>query len=37
MALEEVFDIAKSQRHLVVSTVNGSGVPESAFVAIILT
>ena len=30
MTLEEVFDIARSKRYLVVSTVNEAGAPEAA-------
>jgi pyridoxine/pyridoxamine 5'-phosphate oxidase len=30
MTLEEIFDIARSKRYLVVSTVNASGAPEAA-------
>jgi general stress protein 26 len=37
MTLEEVFDIAKSKRYLVVSTVNESGAPEAALMGFALT
>ena len=37
MTLEEVFDIAKSKRYLVVSTVNKSGAPEAALMGFALT
>src|ERR1700729_645309 len=37
MTLEEVFDIAKSKRYLVVSTVDESGAPESALMGFALT
>ena len=30
MTLEQIFDIARSKRYLVVSTVNESGAPEAA-------
>jgi pyridoxine/pyridoxamine 5'-phosphate oxidase len=37
MTLEEVFDIAKSKRYLVVSTVNESGAPEAALMGFAVT
>ena len=37
MTLEEVFDIAKRKRYLVVSTVNESGAPEAALMGFALT
>jgi general stress protein 26 len=37
MTLEEVFDIAKTKRYLVVSTVNESGAPEAALMGFALT
>jgi pyridoxine/pyridoxamine 5'-phosphate oxidase len=37
MTLEEVFDIAKTNRYLVVSTVNESGAPEAALMGFALT
>jgi pyridoxine/pyridoxamine 5'-phosphate oxidase len=37
MTLEQVFDIAKTKRYLVVSTVNGSGAPEAALMGFALT
>ena len=37
MTLEEVFDIARRKRFLVVSTVNESGAPESALMGFALT
>ena len=37
MTLEEVFDIAKSKRYLVVSTIDESGAPESALMGFALT
>jgi pyridoxine/pyridoxamine 5'-phosphate oxidase len=37
MTLEEVFDIIKRKRYLVVSTVNQSGAPESALMGFALT
>jgi general stress protein 26 len=37
MTLEEVFDIAKAKRYLVVSTVNESGAPEAALMGFALT
>ena len=37
MTLEEVFDIAKQKRFLVVSTVNESGAPEAALMGFALT
>ncbi len=37
MTLEEVFDIAKSKRYLVVSTVNESSAPEAALMGFALT
>jgi pyridoxine/pyridoxamine 5'-phosphate oxidase len=37
MTLEEVFDIAKTNRFLVVSTVNESGAPEAALMGFALT
>jgi pyridoxine/pyridoxamine 5'-phosphate oxidase len=37
MTLEEVFDIARRRRHLVVSTVNESGTPEAALMGFALT
>jgi len=37
MTLEEVFDIAKRRRFLVVSTVNESGKPEAALMGFALT
>ena len=37
MTLEEVFDIAKRKRFLVVSTVNEAGAPEAALVGFALT
>jgi len=37
MTLEEVFDIAKRKRFLVVSTVNESGAPEAALMGFALT
>ena len=37
MTLEEVFDIARSKRYLVVSTVNESGAPEAALMGFALT
>ena len=37
MTLEEVFDIAKANRYLVVSTVNESGAPEAALMGFALT
>jgi pyridoxine/pyridoxamine 5'-phosphate oxidase len=37
MTLEEVIDIAKSKRYLVVSTVNESGAPEAALMGFALT
>ncbi len=37
MTLEEVFDIARSKRFLVVSTVNESGAPEAALMGFALT
>jgi pyridoxine/pyridoxamine 5'-phosphate oxidase len=37
MTLEEIFDIARSKRYLVVSTVNESGAPEAALMGFALT
>ncbi len=37
MTLEEVFDIAKSKRYLVVSSANESGAPEAALMGFALT
>ena len=37
MTLEEVFDIAKRKRYLIVSTVNESGAPEAALMGFALT
>jgi pyridoxine/pyridoxamine 5'-phosphate oxidase len=37
MTLEEVFDIARRRRHLVVSTVSESGTPEAALMGFALT
>ena len=37
MTLEEIFDIAKTKRYLVVSTVNESGAPEAALMGFALT
>ena len=37
MTLEEVFDIARSKRYLVVSTVNEFGAPEAALMGFALT
>ena len=37
MTLEELFDIAKTKRYLVVSTVNASGAPEAALMGFALT
>ena len=37
MTLEEVFDIAKGKRYLVVSTVDESGAPEAALMGFALT
>ena len=37
MTLEEVFDIAKTKRYLVVSTINESGAPEAALMGFALT
>ena len=37
MTLEEVFDIAKTKRYLIVSTVNESGAPEAALMGFALT
>jgi pyridoxine/pyridoxamine 5'-phosphate oxidase len=37
MTLEEVFDIAKTKRYLVVSTVNEAGAPEGALMGFALT
>ena len=37
MTLEEVFDIAKRKRFLVVSTVNETGVPEAALMGFAVT
>ena len=37
MTLEEVFDIAKTKRYLVVSTLNESGAPEAALMGFALT
>src|SRR3984885_7663500 len=37
MTLEEVFDIAKTKRYLIVSTVNESGTPEAALMGFALT
>ena len=37
MTLEEVFDIAKTKRYLVVSTVNEFGAPEAALMGFALT
>jgi general stress protein 26 len=37
MTLEEVFDIAKTNRYLVVSTVDESGAPEAALMGFALT
>jgi pyridoxine/pyridoxamine 5'-phosphate oxidase len=37
MTLEEIFDIAKRKRFLVVSTVNESGAPEAALMGFALT
>jgi pyridoxine/pyridoxamine 5'-phosphate oxidase len=37
MTLEEIFDIAKTNRYLVVSTVNESGAPEGALMGFALT
>ena len=37
MTLEEVFDIARRKRYLVVSTVSESGAPESALMGFALT
>src|ERR1700730_8044433 len=37
MPLEEIFDIAKRKRFLVVSTVNESGAPEAALMGFALT
>ena len=37
MTLEEVFEIAKSKRYLVVSTINESGAPEAALMGFALT
>ena len=37
MTLEEVFDIAKANRYLVVSTVNESGAPEAALMGFAVT
>ena len=37
MTLEEVFDIAKRKRYLVVSTVNESGAPEAALMGFAFT
>jgi pyridoxine/pyridoxamine 5'-phosphate oxidase len=37
MTLEEVFDIARRKRYLVVSTVNESGAPEAALMGFALT
>ncbi len=37
MTLEQVFDIAKRKRYLVVSTVNESGAPEAALMGFALT
>ena len=37
MTLEELFDIARSKRYLVVTTVNASGAPEAALMGFALT
>ena len=37
MTLEEVFDIAKRKRFLIVSSVNESGAPEAALMGFALT
>ena len=37
MTLEEIFDIAKTKRYLVVSTVNESDAPEAALMGFALT
>jgi hypothetical protein len=37
LTLEEIFDIARCRRHLVVSTVNESGTPEAALMGFALT
>jgi pyridoxine/pyridoxamine 5'-phosphate oxidase len=37
MTLEEIFDIARSKRYLVVSTVNEAGKPEAALMGFALT
>jgi pyridoxine/pyridoxamine 5'-phosphate oxidase len=37
MTLEEVFEIAKSKRYLVVSTINESGAPEAALMGFAVT
>jgi pyridoxine/pyridoxamine 5'-phosphate oxidase len=37
MTLEEIFDIAKTKRYLVVSTVNEAGAPEAALMGFALT
>jgi pyridoxine/pyridoxamine 5'-phosphate oxidase len=37
MTLEQVFDIAKTKRYLVVSTTNESGAPEAALMGFALT
>ena len=37
MTLEEIFDIAKSKRYLMVSTVNESSAPEAALMGFALT
>src|ERR1700727_719344 len=37
MTLEEIFDIAKTKRYLIVSTVNESGAPEAALMGFVWT
>jgi hypothetical protein len=37
MTLEEIFDIARRRRHLVVSTINEFGTPEAALMGFALT
>ena len=37
MTLQQIFDIAKTKRYLVVSTVNESGAPEAALMGFALT
>jgi pyridoxine/pyridoxamine 5'-phosphate oxidase len=37
MTLEQIFDIARSKRYLIVSTVNESGAPEAALMGFVWT